>query len=350
VAPDADRSIAALFSKVVTDLGTLVHQELRAAAAEMVDRVRAAVRNLLLVMVAALLAVVALLVLIGALVLALGEVIPMWVSALTIGGVIALAAYGLYRKAIGALRTVDLLPHATFASLRDHRAWAKEEVAATRERLASTMSETREHFDDTVRETREHLASTVKETREHVASIVKETREQLSASAGESGAASDNREHAGAKAAEAGASVVATIMDAAAAVRETTAVLRDARDGVAASVADTRREFDTTVRETSAAVKEARDGVAATAKDTHAHVTAAVKDNREQFATALTKNRRHLEAAVSGNRSELEAAIAATREQLVATLEQLLRLLLPDAAARSSAAIEPRRVSNDPPA
>ncbi len=118
-------------------------REERVVQSKMIEKGRAAVRNVLLVVVAALLGAVSLLVLVGAAVLVLGSAIPMWISAVVIGGVIGGAAYGLFRKASSSLRSVDLMPHKTFASLRNNRAWAKDEIDATRDQISATLDEVR---------------------------------------------------------------------------------------------------------------------------------------------------------------------------------------------------------------
>lgn len=144
---ETEQSFPELFGELATEVGTLVRQELSHAAEEMVEKARAAGRNLILVGVAALLGTVSLLVLAGALVVALGSVVPMWASALLIAGLTGAAGYALYRKASSALRAVDLMPHETFASLKDNRAWAKDEVEATREQISATMGEVRRRLE-----------------------------------------------------------------------------------------------------------------------------------------------------------------------------------------------------------
>ena len=141
--PEGEESFAELFGDLATEVGTLVRQELSLAAEEMVGKARAATRNVLLVGVSALLGTVSLLIFAGALVLSLGAIVPMWVSALVIAVVIGSAGYALFRKASSALRTVDLIPHETFASLEDNSTWAKGEIDATRDQISATMGEVR---------------------------------------------------------------------------------------------------------------------------------------------------------------------------------------------------------------
>lgn len=145
--PEAEQSFPELFGELATEVGTLVRQELSLAAEEMVEKARAAARNVILVGVAALLGSVSLVVLAGALVVALGSVVPMWVSALVIASLVGGAGYALYRKASSALRAVDLMPHETFASLKDNRAWAKDELDATREQISATLGEVRRRLE-----------------------------------------------------------------------------------------------------------------------------------------------------------------------------------------------------------
>ncbi len=138
-----EQSFPELFGELATEVGTLVRQELSLAAEEMVEKARAAARNVILVGVAALLGTVSLLVLVGALVLALGIVVPMYGAAFALAVLIGGAGYALYRTASSSLRAVDLMPHETFASLKDNGAWAKDEIGATRDQISATMGEVR---------------------------------------------------------------------------------------------------------------------------------------------------------------------------------------------------------------
>lgn len=143
VEPEPEQSFPELFGELATEVGTLVRQELSLAAEEMVEKARSAGKNVLLVGVAALLCTVSLLVLAGALVLALGSVVPMWLSALLIAALVGGLGYVVFRRASSSLRAIDLMPHETFASLKDNSLWAREEFDATREQISSTMGEVR---------------------------------------------------------------------------------------------------------------------------------------------------------------------------------------------------------------
>lgn len=141
--PHPEPSFSDLLGEFATEAGTLVRQELALAADEMAQKARYAGRNAILVGVGALLGAVALLVLAGALVLAVRGVLPMWASASLIGAVIGAAGYVAIRRGTSALLSIDLLPTETFASLKEDQAMAEEEIAATREQLATTIGEVR---------------------------------------------------------------------------------------------------------------------------------------------------------------------------------------------------------------
>ncbi|HEY5935298.1 MAG TPA: phage holin family protein [Kofleriaceae bacterium] len=141
--PESEPSFSELFADFASEVGTLVRQEVLLAANEMGEKARYAGRNAILVGVGALLGAVSLLVFAGFLVLALGSVLPMWTSALVIAVVIGGAGYAVFRRGVTALRSIELLPTETFASLKDDGTWAKEQIEATRDQMATTIGEVR---------------------------------------------------------------------------------------------------------------------------------------------------------------------------------------------------------------
>lgn len=138
-----EESFPELVGDLAVDLASLVRQELGHAASEMERKARDAARNAMLCAVGVLLGGVALLVLTGALVLALGDTVPMWMSAAIVAGVLGVSGLAMYRAGRSALGAMTLMPTETFASLRADGAWAKQEIGATRDQMSATMTELR---------------------------------------------------------------------------------------------------------------------------------------------------------------------------------------------------------------
>lgn len=141
--PESEPSFSELFADFASEVGTLVRQEVVLAANEMGEKARHAGRNVILVGVGVLLGAVSLLVFAGFLVLALGSVVPMWISAGVIAIVIGGAGYAAFRRGVTALRSIELLPTETFASLKADGTWAQEQFEATRDQMATTLGEVR---------------------------------------------------------------------------------------------------------------------------------------------------------------------------------------------------------------
>jgi hypothetical protein len=141
--PQAEPSFTALVADLTADVALLVRQELALAGAEMTQKARDAGKNAILVGIGALLGTVSLLVLVAAVILALGSIVPMWVSAFVIAGLIGAAGLVTYSRGVTVLRTIHLLPTETIASLKADRAFAKDQIGATRDQMAATLAEVR---------------------------------------------------------------------------------------------------------------------------------------------------------------------------------------------------------------
>lgn len=132
-----------LVGDLATEVATLVKQELALAAAEMERKARDAATNLWRMAIGAALGVVGLLVVAGTLVLALGTLIPLPLASGAIAHLVCLVAYAVFRSGSRSLHAMSIMPTETFASLRDDRLWAKEQIASTREQMSATMGEVR---------------------------------------------------------------------------------------------------------------------------------------------------------------------------------------------------------------
>ncbi len=69
-----------------------------------------------------------LLAVIAGIILLVGQWVPMWVSALIIGIIVALVGYLLIQKGRNDLKAENLKPQQTAASLRENKEWLQEQV------------------------------------------------------------------------------------------------------------------------------------------------------------------------------------------------------------------------------
>jgi len=66
--------------------------------------------------------------LIAGVILLIGNAIPLWVSALLVGLVVAGIGYFLIQKGLTALKNIDLVPHQTIETLKEDKEWAKDQI------------------------------------------------------------------------------------------------------------------------------------------------------------------------------------------------------------------------------
>jgi hypothetical protein len=75
------------------------------------------------------LAYAGLLALMAALIIGLGQVIPMWLSALIVGLVVVGVGYMLIQRGLTALKNIDPTPRQTLETLQEDKEWAKEQTS-----------------------------------------------------------------------------------------------------------------------------------------------------------------------------------------------------------------------------
>ncbi|MBW3622670.1 MAG: phage holin family protein [Armatimonadetes bacterium] len=117
-APD-DRSVGELFAELTREMSTLVRQEITLARTEMSQKASKAGKNIGMIAAGGIIAYVGILALVAAVILLLGLFIPMWVSALIVGIVIAAAGGYMAKKGIDSLKNQDLVPRETIESFKE---------------------------------------------------------------------------------------------------------------------------------------------------------------------------------------------------------------------------------------
>lgn len=123
-----ERSLGELFASLARDTSTLVRQEVQLAKTEMTQKATKAGRDIGYIAAGAGVAYVGLIVLAFAIVYVLARFLPLDVSALIVGLVIAGIGYMLVQRGLTELRRVDLTPQQTIETLKEDTEWVKDQM------------------------------------------------------------------------------------------------------------------------------------------------------------------------------------------------------------------------------
>jgi hypothetical protein len=123
-----NRSLGDLFATLATQTSTLVRQEVDLAKTELTQKATRAGREAGMIAVGGVLALGGYLALVAALIIVLSQFMPLWLSALVVGLVLAGVGYIIIQQGLQALRRLDPAPRQTIATLKDDIAWAKEQT------------------------------------------------------------------------------------------------------------------------------------------------------------------------------------------------------------------------------
>jgi len=123
-----ERSLGELFGDLARDTATLVSQEVTLAKTEMTAKATRVGKDIGFLAVGGMIAYAGLLAIIAGVILLLDAIVPLWVSALIVGLVVAGIGYVLVQRGLTALKREDLTPRQTIESLKEDTQWAKEQV------------------------------------------------------------------------------------------------------------------------------------------------------------------------------------------------------------------------------
>lgn len=121
------RSLGELFSELANETTTLVRQEIQLARTEMTQKATQAGKDMGMIGAGGAVAYAGLLALIAALIIGLGELIPLWLSALIVGLVVVGIGYMLIQRGLTALKQIDPKPQQTIQTLQEDKEWVKEQ-------------------------------------------------------------------------------------------------------------------------------------------------------------------------------------------------------------------------------
>jgi uncharacterized membrane protein YqjE len=122
------RSIGDLLSELSSESRDLVTKEIQLAKVELNEKVSQVQRGLISLSIGGAVLYAGILSLVAAAVFGLGYFIPLWLSALIIGVVIAIIGYFMVSAGKEDLKPKNLSMHETKSSLEEGRQWAKAQM------------------------------------------------------------------------------------------------------------------------------------------------------------------------------------------------------------------------------
>jgi len=123
-----DRSLGELFADLSRETSTLVRNEVELAKTEMTQKASKVGKDIGFLAIGGAVAYAGLLAIIAAIIILLGGVLPMWLSALIVGIVVAGVGYALIQKGRDALKRDNLAPKQAIETLKEDAEWAKQQT------------------------------------------------------------------------------------------------------------------------------------------------------------------------------------------------------------------------------
>ncbi len=123
-----DRSLGELFAELAQETSTLVRQEVNLAKTEVSQKASRAGKHIGTLAAGGAVAYAGLLAILAGVIVLLDEVMPLWLSALLVGLVVAGVGYFLIRRGLDALKREDLAPRQTIETLKEDQQWAKDQT------------------------------------------------------------------------------------------------------------------------------------------------------------------------------------------------------------------------------
>jgi len=127
VSRDEQQSLGELFSRLTTQLGTLIRQEVELARVEVSSSVTRTARNASLIGAGGAVGYAAFLALVGAAIALLDSIgLATWVAALIVAIVLGVVAFALVQRGRSQLNAASIAPRRTIESLKEDAELAKE--------------------------------------------------------------------------------------------------------------------------------------------------------------------------------------------------------------------------------
>lgn len=122
------RSLGELFSELSQEASTLFRQEVQLAKVELSQKASKMGKEAAFIGAGGAIAYAGFLALIAAAIFGFAEFMPIWLSALLVGVVVAGIGYVLMQKGISALKEINPAPRRTIETLKEDKEWLKQQV------------------------------------------------------------------------------------------------------------------------------------------------------------------------------------------------------------------------------
>jgi Putative Actinobacterial Holin-X, holin superfamily III len=123
-----ERSLGDLVTELARETNTLVAKEVQLAKVELSQKASHVGKSAGVIGVGAVLAHVGLTLVAAAIAVALSALLPLWLSALLVGGALLAVGGVMAKGGLAALKHVDPVPRQTVETLKEDARWAKEQV------------------------------------------------------------------------------------------------------------------------------------------------------------------------------------------------------------------------------
>jgi xanthine/uracil permease len=125
------RSLGDLLTGLTTDLSTLLRQEVQLAKVETLEKIASAMQGIVSMAAGGFMLYAGFLTLLAALVTGIASwfSLPLWLSALIVGVVVALIGTGLLQAGRSALQQVNVVPEKTVETIKENVEMIKEKTA-----------------------------------------------------------------------------------------------------------------------------------------------------------------------------------------------------------------------------
>jgi hypothetical protein len=128
MADKQERSIGELFAGLASETATLIRQEVALAKVELTQKASKAGANIGSLAIGGALAYAALLCVLAGAINLLAGLMPWWVAALVVAGIVGLVGAMMVSKALAALKEMNIAPQQTIETLKEDAQWAKQQV------------------------------------------------------------------------------------------------------------------------------------------------------------------------------------------------------------------------------
>jgi hypothetical protein len=125
---EEDRSLGDLFNELSQEFSQLIRQEVTLAKAEVTQKATQAGKDVGFMAAGGAVAYVGLMAVVAGIIIALGNAIPLWLSAILVGLVMAGAGYLFVERGMDALKKTNMAPQQTIASLKEDATWVREQA------------------------------------------------------------------------------------------------------------------------------------------------------------------------------------------------------------------------------